>query len=41
LPNHYANGNYHELDASLAPGSLLEVVEELVSRKESARSAMA
>jgi len=38
---HYKSGNYHELDASLAPGSLLEVVEDVVEQNESARVAVA
>lgn len=38
---HYRSGNYHELDASQPPGTLLEIVEGLVAQTESARAAVA
>ena len=38
---HYADGNFHSLDANLAPGTLLELVEDIVNRAESARAAVA
>ena len=38
---HYQTGNYHDLDGSLAPGSLLEVVESVFAEKEAARFAVA
>jgi len=38
---HYKNRKCHELDAGLAPGSLLELVESILDQKESARSAVA
>jgi adenylate kinase len=38
---HYKNANYHALDATLAPGSLLEIVEGVVAKTESARAAVA
>jgi adenylate kinase len=38
---HYKTGNYHELDATLMPGELLEVVEGLVAQRNAARSAVA
>ena len=38
---HYETGNYHPLDATLAPGSLLEVVEGVFEEKEAARFAVA
>ena len=38
---HYKSGRFHALDASVTPGSLLEIVEDLVKSAESARAAMA
>ena len=38
---HYQTGNYHQLDGTLAPGSLLEVVESVFEQKEAARFAIA
>ncbi len=38
---YYADSNFHALDAKLAPGSLLEIVEEIVAGTESVRAAVA
>jgi len=38
---HYQTGNFHELDASLTPGSLLEMVESVVEKEGAARFAVA
>jgi adenylate kinase len=38
---HYKNKYYHELDATLAPGSLLEIVEGILEPKQAARLAVA
>jgi adenylate kinase len=38
---HYRNGNFHKLDAALAPGALLEIVEGVVEEKAAAHLALA
>ncbi len=39
--DHYAGRNYHELNGDLAPGSLLEIVEDLLQKRDSAQGAVA
>jgi len=39
--SHYASGNFHALNANLAPGTLLEIVEDIVKKTESASAAVA